>query len=104
MHSELPLKRSSSNSYMPKCPPQLNKLINQAHLDIGTCEQIVSHLEKDLELNDLEAPDELQINTVTQQATQNSEKPKPTCRHCKKPGHYRNLFRQLKRKQDQARN
>ena len=29
---------------------------------------------------------------------------KPTCHHCKKPGHYRNQCRQLKRKEDQARN
>ena len=42
---------------------------------------------------------------MTQQATQqNSEKPEPTCRLCKKPGHYRNQCRQLKREKDQARN
>ena len=80
------------------------KSINQAHLDYGTYEQIVSHLERELEMNGLEAPDELHINTVTQQATQqNSEQPKPTCHHCKKPGHYRNQCRQLKPEKDQAR-
>ena len=53
----------------------------------------------------MEVPDELQINTVTQPSTQqNSEKPKPTCHHCKKPGHYRNRCRQLKREKDPARN
>ena len=37
------------------------------------------------------------INTVTQQARQqNPNKPKPTCHHCKKPGHYENQCRQLK--------
>ena len=42
---------------------------------------------------------------MTQQATQlNPEKLKPTCRHCKKPVHYRNQCRQLKREKDQARN
>ena len=51
-------------------PKYLKKSINQAHLENGAYEQIVSHLEKELELNCLEAPDELQINTVTQQATQ----------------------------------
>ena len=51
-------------------PPHLKKSINQAHLENGTCEQIVSHLERELELNGLEAPDEMQLNTVTQQATQ----------------------------------
>ena len=72
-----------------KMPPHLRKSINQAHLENGTFEQIVSHLEKELELNGLKAPDELQKNTVTQQVTQqNYEKPKQTCHHCKKPGHY----------------
>ena len=68
---------------MPKCP-HLKKSINQARLGNGTYEQTVSHLERELELNGLETPDELQINTVTQQATQqNPEKPEPTCHHCK---------------------
>ena len=70
-----------------------------------TYEQIVSHLETDLEINGLEAPVEMPINTVTQQAPQqNSNKPRPTCHHCKKPGHYQNQCRQLKRKKDQTRN
>ena len=64
----------------------------------------MSHLEKELELNCLEATDELQINTVTQQPRQqNSEKPKPTCHYCKKPSHYRNQCRQLKQEKDQTR-
>ena len=46
----------------------------------------------------------MQINTVTQQATQqNSDKPKPTCHHCNKPSHYRKQCRQLKREKDQPR-
>ena len=88
-----------------KMPPHLKKSINQAHLENGTYEQIVSHLERELELNGLEAPDEIQLNTVIQQDTQqNSGKPKPTCHHCKKPGHYRNQCRQLKREKDQTQN
>ena len=51
---------------MPKSP-HLKKSINQAHLENGTYEQIVSHLERELDLNGLEAPDEMPINTVTQQ-------------------------------------
>ena len=51
-------------------PPHLKKSKNQAHLENGTYEQIVSHLERELELNGVEAPDELPINTVTQQALQ----------------------------------
>ena len=45
------------------------------------------------------------INTVTQQAPQqNFNKPRTTCHHCKKPGHYQNQCRQLKREKDQTRN
>ena len=88
-----------------KMPPHLNKSVNQAHLENGRYEQIVSHLERELELNGLEAPDEMPINTVTQQAPQqNSDKPKPKCHHCKKPSHYQNQCRQLKREKDQTRN
>ena len=46
-------------------PPHLKKLINQVHLENGTYEQIVTRLEKELELNSLEYPDETQMNTVT---------------------------------------
>ena len=53
-----------------KMPPHLKKSINQAQLEKGTYEQIVSHLERELELNSLEAPDEMPINTVMQQAPQ----------------------------------
>ena len=71
-------------------PPHLKKSTNQAYLENGTHEQIVSHLEKVLELNSLEAPDKLQLNTVTQQATQQNPEHEPNCHHCKKPGQYRN--------------
>ena len=36
-----------------KWPPHLKKSINQAHFGNGTCEQIVRHLERELELNGL---------------------------------------------------
>ena len=48
-----------------KMPPHLKNSINQAHLENGTYEQIVTHLERELELNSLEYPDETQMNTVT---------------------------------------
>ena len=41
-----------------KMPRYLKKSLNQAHLENGTFEQIVSHLETELELNGVEAPDE----------------------------------------------
>ena len=48
-----------------KMPPHLKKSINQAHLENGTYEKIVTHLERELELNSLEYPDETQMITVT---------------------------------------
>ena len=84
-------------------PPHVKKSINQAHLENGTYEQIVTHFKKELELNCLKAPDELQIKTVSQDSTNaNADRPKPTCQHCKKLGHYSNQCRQLKRQKEQA--
>ena len=60
-----------------KMPSHLKKPINQALLKSGTYEQFVTHLEWELELNGLETPDELQINTVSQQPTDtNANRPK----------------------------
>ena len=62
-----------------KMPPHLKKSINQAHLENGTYEQIVTHLERELELNGLEAPGELQINTVSHNnENANADRTKPT--------------------------
>ena len=88
-----------------KMPPHLKKSINQAHLEYGTYEQIVTHLIREPELNGLEAPDELQINTVSHNtANANADRPKPTCHHCKKPGHYRNQCRLWKKQREQTEN
>ena len=88
-----------------KMPPDLKKAKNQAHLENGTYEQIVIHLERELELHVLEAPDELQINTVSQQLTNaNADRSKPTCHHCGKPGHYRNQCRLLKKQREETEN
>ena len=71
----------------------------------GTFEQIVTHLERELELNGLAAHDELQINTVSQQLTNaNADRPKPTCHHCEKPGRYRNQCRLLETQEGQTEN
>ena len=88
-----------------KMPPHLKKSVNQAHLEKCTYEQIVTHLERELELNGLEAHDELPINNVSQQPTNtNADRPKPTCHHCKKPGNYKNQYRLLIKQQEQTEN
>ena len=88
-----------------KMPPHLKKSINQAHLENGTYEQIVTHLERELELNGLEAPDELQIKTVSHNISNaNVDRTKPTCHYCEKPGHYENQCRLLKKQRKQTEN
>ena len=88
-----------------KMPPHLKKSINQAHLENGTYEQIVTHLEREIELNGLEAPDELQINTVSYNTVQaNADRTKSTCHSCKKPGHYKNQCGLLKKQREQTEN
>ena len=74
-------------------------------MENGTYEQIDTHLERELELNGLKAPDELPIKNVSQQPTNtNADRPKPTYHHCKKPGHYRNQGRLLKKQREQTEN
>ena len=86
-----------------KMPPHLKKSINQAHMENGTYEQIVTQLERKLELNSLEAPDDLQINTVSQNTVNaNADRTKPTCHYCKKPGRYKNHCRWLKKQREQT--
>ena len=88
-----------------KLPPHLKKSINQAHLENGTYEQIVTHLERESELNGLEAPDELQIKTVSHNtANAISDRTKPTGNYSKIPGHYRNQCRLLKKLREQTEN
>ena len=88
-----------------KMPPHLKRSINQAHLENGTYEQIVTHLEMELELNGLEAPDELQINTVSHNtADANADRTKPTCHYCKQPRHYKNQCRSLKKQREETEN
>ena len=48
-----------------KMPPHLKNSISQAHLENGTYEQIVTQLERELEVNCSEHPDETQMNTMT---------------------------------------
>ena len=83
----------------------LKKSKNQAQFENGTYEQIVTHLEQELKLNGLKAPDELPINNVSQQPTNTiAGRPKPTCQHCKKPGHYRNQCRLLEKQREKTEN
>ena len=88
-----------------KMPPHMKNSKTQAHLENGPYEQIVTHLEKGLELNGLDAADELQINNMSQQPINtNADGPKLTCHHCKKPGHYKNQCLLLQKHREQTEN
>ena len=74
-----------------KRPPHLKKSINQATWQKADTKKKCYTVKKELELFALESPDELQINTVSHNnANANVDRPKATCHHCKKLGHYRN--------------
>ena len=98
------------NLLYAKMPQHLKKSINQAYLEIGSYDQIVKHLEKEMELNGLEADEPLVKTQMTvtkkDQKSEKSnkkqtEKPKTQspktvpdktlendqCRNCKETGH-----------------
>ena len=94
-----------------KMPPHLKRSINQAYLENGTYEQIVRHLEREMELNGLESEDtgvKTQMAVInkpaedkpTQQKAATTKKKQQTpktvpnntlqddqCRYCKNTGH-----------------
>ena len=98
------------NLLYAKMPPHLKNSINQAYLENGSYDQIVKHLEREMELNGLEADEPLVKTQMTvtkkDQKTEKSnkkqtEKPKTQtpktvpdttlkndqCRYCKETGH-----------------
>ena len=88
-----------------KMPPHLGKTINQVHLENGTYDEIVTPPEMELELNGLEARDELKINEVSHNtANTNVDRPKLKCHHCKKRRLFRNQCRSLERQKEQTEN
>ena len=86
-------------------PPNLQQCNNQAYLENTSVEQIVSHLKREIELISLEAPVELQMNTVTLHTTKPSlEKHKPTFHHCKQSGLNQSQCRELREKENKKNN
>ena len=91
-----------------KLPPQLKRSLNLAYLENGTCDQIVPHLERQLELSGLENDGELTIPTMTavppNDNQENTEQTKVVCHYCKKPGHVIRDCRKRMRKEQEQRN
>ena len=74
-----------------KLPPHLKRSINLAYSEKGTCDQIVAHLEEELEMSGLEIDGRLPIPTMATRTTtvnkqtqpQNAEQQQTICRYCK---------------------
>ena len=52
-----------------KLPPKLKRSVNMTRLEIGTYEEIVAHLERELELNALEESDDLPMAIMASAST-----------------------------------
>ena len=90
-----------------KLPPKLKRLVNMTRLENGSYDEIVAHLERELELNALEESDDLPLATMTC----SSAKPKTplstaqmsdiTCNYFKEKGHMVKDCEKLKKKKEE---
>ena len=96
-----------------KLPPKLKRSVNMARLENASYEEIVTQLERELELNGLEGGDDIPVPTMSTAPTatrpgtgllSSGIDPNITCNYCKKPGHVKDDCRKLKRKEEQRRN
>ena len=96
-----------------KLPPKLKRSVNMARLENATYEEVVTHLERELELNGLEEGDEIPVPTMASALTatrpgtglpSSGIDPGITCNYCKKPGHTNDECRKLRMKEEQKRN
>ena len=79
-----------------KLPPKLKRSVNMARLENGTYEEIVAHLERELELNALEESDDLPMATMASASTNQSNllstgintNKDAQCSYCKATGHF----------------
>ena len=89
-----------------KLPPKLKRSVNMARLENGTYEEIVAHLERELELNALEESDDLPMSTMASASTNQSNllsngiktNNDAQCSYCKATGHYYKSCPKLKKK------
>ena len=92
-----------------KMPDHVKKILNRAYLEDKPYNDIVLHLEKEMRLNGLGAPDEVTLvplNEIEPAQTKTEPKPAETtiqttkkgyCFYCKNFGHYKAECRKMKR-------
>ena len=91
-----------------KLPPKLKRSVNMARLKNGTYEEIVAHLERELELNALEESDDLPITTMASASTSSRSllstgidtNKDAQCAYCKANGHFYKNCPKLKKKKN----
>ena len=91
-----------------KLPPKLKRSVNMARLENGTYEEIVAHLERELELNALEESDDLPMATMASASTIQSNlltngintNKDAQCSYCKATGNYYKSCPKLKKKKE----
>ena len=91
-----------------KLPPKLKRSVNMARLENGTYEEIVAHLERELELNALEESNDLPRATMASASTNQSNllsngintNKDAQCSYCKATGHYYKSSPKLEKKKE----
>ena len=91
-----------------KLPPNLKRSVNMARLENGTYEEIVAHLERELELNALEESDDLPMATMASASTSNNNllsngintNKDAQCSYCNDTGHFYKSYPKLKKKKE----
>ena len=96
-----------------KLPPKLKRSVDMARLENGTYEEIVAHLERELELNALEESDDLPIATMASSSSKSRNllsngidtNKNNQCSYCKAEDHFwKNCPKLKKKKESEAKN